>query len=60
MAQRDGFDEARAEQVAIVVTEACTNLLKHAGRGEILLQASDQGSRSRPDAGALALDRVRE
>ncbi len=32
-----GFDEVLAERVAIVVTEACTNLLKHAGRGEILV-----------------------
>ena len=37
MAQEQGFDESLAEQVAIVVTEACTNLLKHAGRGEILV-----------------------
>jgi anti-sigma regulatory factor (Ser/Thr protein kinase) len=37
MAVELGFDESLAEQVAIVVTEACTNLLKHAGRGEILL-----------------------
>ena len=27
-----GFDAERAGQVAIVVTEACTNILKHAGR----------------------------
>jgi anti-sigma regulatory factor (Ser/Thr protein kinase) len=37
MAVELGFDESLAEQVAIVVTEACTNLLKHAGRGEILV-----------------------
>ena len=29
--------------VAIVVTEACTNILKHAQRGEILLQVTDHG-----------------
>ena len=35
-----GMDETGAEQVAIVTTEACTNLLKHAGGGQILLQSS--------------------
>jgi anti-sigma regulatory factor (Ser/Thr protein kinase) len=43
MAREIGFDEVRAGQVAIVVTEACTNILKHAGRGEILLQVTDHG-----------------
>jgi anti-sigma regulatory factor (Ser/Thr protein kinase) len=58
MAVELGFDESLAEQVAIVVTEACTNLLKHAGRGEILITkvAADQ-----PDdevrLEVLALDR---
>ncbi len=33
-----GFDEAASEQIAIVATEAGTNLLKHAGGGEILLR----------------------
>ncbi|TWI63437.1 anti-sigma regulatory factor (Ser/Thr protein kinase) [Pseudoduganella lurida] len=32
------FDETAAGEVAIVVTEAATNLLKHAGHGEILLR----------------------
>lgn len=35
-----GFDETAAEKVAIVTTEAATNLLKHAGRGELLLGSS--------------------
>ena len=34
-----GFGEAEAGRVAIVVTEAATNLLKHGNGGEILLQA---------------------
>jgi anti-sigma regulatory factor (Ser/Thr protein kinase) len=37
MAQNLGFDEAAAERAAIVTTEACTNLLKHAGGGTVLL-----------------------
>ncbi|MBB3223616.1 ATP-binding SpoIIE family protein phosphatase [Pseudoduganella umbonata] len=35
---RLGFDETAAGEVAIVVTEAATNILKHAGHGEILLR----------------------
>jgi anti-sigma regulatory factor (Ser/Thr protein kinase) len=50
-----GFGESCAEQVAIVVTEACTNLLKHATRGEILLTASD--GRATRDLECLAIDR---
>jgi anti-sigma regulatory factor (Ser/Thr protein kinase) len=33
-----GFDETAAGEVAIVVTEAATNILKHAGHGEIVLR----------------------
>jgi anti-sigma regulatory factor (Ser/Thr protein kinase) len=36
-----GFDHSRAEEVAIVVTEVCTNVLKYAGRGEVLLWAGE-------------------
>ncbi len=42
LAQGIGFDEVRAEQISIVVTEACTNLLKHAGGGEVLLRSSGE------------------
>jgi anti-sigma regulatory factor (Ser/Thr protein kinase) len=31
------FDEQAAERAAIVVTEACTNLLKHASHGQIVI-----------------------
>ncbi len=55
MALDMGFEERCAEQVAIVVTEACTNLLKHATRGEILLSASD--GRATCDLECLAIDR---
>ena len=55
MALDMGFDDRGAEQVAIVVTEACTNLLKHASRGEILLSASD--GRATRDLECLAIDR---
>ena len=37
LARSLGYDEARAGTVALAVTEAATNLVKHAGRGEILV-----------------------
>jgi anti-sigma regulatory factor (Ser/Thr protein kinase) len=40
LAVENGFDETAAEKVAIVTTEAATNLLKHGDGGEILLGAS--------------------
>ena len=50
-----GFDEADVGRVAIVVTEAATNLVKHAGGGEILGRAL--GTATRPALEILALDR---
>lgn len=56
MAVDVGLDVPSQEQVAIVVTEACTNLLKYAGGGQILVNAprTDYG-----DSGleVLAIDR---
>jgi anti-sigma regulatory factor (Ser/Thr protein kinase) len=53
-----GFDEVCAGKVAIVAMEACTNILKHAGRGEILLQVTDPGSVDAfPELELLALDK---
>ena len=56
MALELGMDEAGAEQVAIVVTEACTNLLKHAKRGQILLQTATEGANATPLLELLAVD----
>jgi anti-sigma regulatory factor (Ser/Thr protein kinase) len=56
MALELGMDEGGAEQVAIVATEACTNLLKHASRGQILLQTTTEGSESMPLLELLAVD----
>ena len=50
-----GFDETASGRVALAVTEAATNLLKHAGRGEILLGASQSGGHLFVEV--LALDR---
>jgi Anti-sigma regulatory factor (Ser/Thr protein kinase) len=57
MAEQMGLDEIRAEQVSIVVTEACTNLLKHAGEGEILLRSAGENRQSTPSLEIMALDR---
>lgn len=58
VAERIGFDEAQAEQVAIVVTEACTNLVKHGGGGEVLVRTTgDDDPGTPPDLEVLALDR---
>ena len=40
-ARRAGVTEARIGDVAIVVTELATNLLKHAGSGQILATQRD-------------------
>ncbi|HVW10185.1 MAG TPA: ATP-binding SpoIIE family protein phosphatase [Bryobacteraceae bacterium] len=56
-AQNLGFDETRIEQVAIVTTEVCTNLLKHAGGGEVLIQALDADAASPPALELIALDK---
>lgn len=38
LARRDGLDEERSGAVALIVTELATNLLKHAARGELIVQ----------------------
>lgn len=48
------FDEVRAGQLALVVTEASTNILKHAGRGQVLLRTVRRGDISGVEV--LALD----
>ena len=54
------FDDTRLGEVAIVVTELATNLLKHAGAGQILLRRieyPEAPERSVPGIEILALDR---
>jgi anti-sigma regulatory factor (Ser/Thr protein kinase) len=55
LAQDLGFDEAAAERAAIAISEACTNLLKHGGGGEVFLSASE--FQRTPLLEFLALDR---
>jgi anti-sigma regulatory factor (Ser/Thr protein kinase) len=39
LAEKLGFDEVQRGELALIVTEAGTNLLQHAGGGELLLRA---------------------
>jgi len=49
-----GFDETRAGRLALVITEAATNILKHAGEGEIHVGPAQSGAGVGVDV--LALD----
>lgn len=53
MAHRHGFDETRAGEVALVVTELSSNLVKHAIRGELLVRSLDGAA---PGLEILAID----
>ena len=50
-----GFDETTAGRLAIVLTEAATNILKHAGEGDVLLLPVQMGQGLGIDI--LAMDR---
>lgn len=54
-AARLGFDEVAIGRVSIAVTEAATNLLKHAGGGQILIGPA--AGRGRSGVQLIALDR---
>lgn len=56
MANSMGLGEIQSEQVGVVVTEACTNLLKHASRGEIIIYSITEGVGAAPFLELLALD----
>jgi anti-sigma regulatory factor (Ser/Thr protein kinase) len=55
LARRANLDETAAGELAIAVTEAAGNIVKHAGRGSLLLRALDAGDRAGVEA--IALDR---
>ncbi|MGK5004628.1 ATP-binding protein [Janthinobacterium sp. LB2P70] len=46
LARHIGFDDVRAGELAIVISEAATNIVKHAQRGEILLRKVLRGGTS--------------
>jgi anti-sigma regulatory factor (Ser/Thr protein kinase) len=43
MSEKLGFDETRQAAVALVVTELASNVVKHAGTGELIVQGMDLG-----------------
>lgn len=55
LARRNGLAENQVAALSIIITEAATNLLKHAGGGELVLR--DIGSQDSPGIEVLALDR---
>ncbi|HEV7367572.1 ATP-binding SpoIIE family protein phosphatase [Arenibaculum sp.] len=55
LAENVGFGEQRCGRLAIVVTEAATNILRHGGGGEILLSADMEPEGGRVDV--IALDK---
>ena len=55
MARDGGFDETAAGRVALVATELATNLLKHAGGGDMLVQRFAEGESAGIEL--LALDK---
>ncbi|NMG66094.1 SpoIIE family protein phosphatase [Azoarcus indigens] len=52
-AQSIGFSETDAGRLALVVTEASTNILKHAGHGELLVRVDADGPASGVEITAL-------
>jgi anti-sigma regulatory factor (Ser/Thr protein kinase) len=48
------FDETGAGRIAIIVTELATNIVRHAGSGEVLMQVLDDGVS--PEFEILAID----
>jgi anti-sigma regulatory factor (Ser/Thr protein kinase) len=48
------FDETGAGRIAIIATELATNIVRHAGSGEVLLQVLDDGVS--PEFEVLAID----
>lgn len=59
LAEQLGFDETKTGRVAIAVTEAATNLLKHAGGGEIVFRIFENAGARQAAEGLefLALDK---
>ena len=55
LARSLGLSDTDAGRLALVVTEAATNLVKHAGGGELFLRALQRGGAA--GVSVLALDR---
>jgi anti-sigma regulatory factor (Ser/Thr protein kinase) len=48
------FDEVSSGRISIIATELATNIVRHAGHGEVLIQVLDDGVR--PELELLAID----
>ena len=57
LAARQGFDEEDAGRAALVAMEICSNLVKHGGGGELIVQALERGDT--PGVGLIGLDKGR-
>jgi anti-sigma regulatory factor (Ser/Thr protein kinase) len=55
LAQAHGFDEEQTGKISIVATELSTNLVRHGGGGEMLLQVLEDGAA--PQFEMMAIDR---
>ena len=55
LATRQGFDEEDAGRAALVAMEICSNLVKHGGGGELIVQPLERGDRR--GVGLLGLDK---
>jgi anti-sigma regulatory factor (Ser/Thr protein kinase) len=55
LAEAQGFDEVSLGRISIVSTEIATNILRHAGTGEVLIQMLDDGVH--PELEILSIDR---
>jgi anti-sigma regulatory factor (Ser/Thr protein kinase) len=53
MALEIGFDQTRAGQLAIIITEAATNIIKHAGQGTLFIGPAQSGIAAGIDVVAL-------
>src|SRR5579863_7853989 len=54
LAEGYGFDELSIGRLSIIATELATNILRHAGRGEMLIQVLDDGVN--PELELMAID----
>jgi anti-sigma regulatory factor (Ser/Thr protein kinase) len=57
MAEQLDFDETRRGRVALVVTEAASNMIKHAGQGDLVVQGLTGSPLSAARLDVLAVDR---
>ncbi len=55
LARGQGFDEVRAGRIALIATEMASNILKHAGHGQLIVSAFADGTGS--GVGLLAMDK---